>query len=89
MTEADRRTIRSECLDHLLVVSTGHLERVPRSYARHYNSHRPHQGLSQGIPAPNTRSPQLATASSQPVDTRVRHVRRRDRLGGLIHEVAA
>jgi len=45
------RTVRSECLDHLLIVNARHLERVLRSYARHYNRHRPHQGLSQEIPA--------------------------------------
>jgi putative transposase len=43
-TYAERfvRTVRSECLDHLLVVNAGHLERILRSYARHYNGHRPH-----------------------------------------------
>ena len=45
------KTIRSECLDHLLIVNARHLERVLRSYVRHYNHHRPHQGISQGIPA--------------------------------------
>jgi len=29
------RTIRSECLDHLLIVNARHLERVLRTYARH------------------------------------------------------
>jgi hypothetical protein len=45
------RTVRSECLDHPLIVNERHLERVLRSYASHYNGHRPHQGLSQEIPA--------------------------------------
>jgi putative transposase len=80
------RTVRSECLDHLLVVNARHLERVLRSYARHYNHRRPHQGLSQGIPALDTRSPQIAAMTSQPVGSRPRRVRRHDRLGGLIHE---
>jgi putative transposase len=79
------RTVRSECLDHLLIVNARHLERVLRSYAHHYNSHRPHQGLSQGIPAA-TLFPQLATMSSRSVDTHPLRVRRYDRLGGLIHE---
>src|ERR1019366_8717518 len=39
------RTVRSECLDHLLIVNARHLERVLRSYTRHYNCYRPHQGL--------------------------------------------
>jgi transposase InsO family protein len=78
------RTVRSECLDHLLVVSAPHLERILRSYARHYNGHRPHQGLSQDIPAsPSTAAP----VSPIPIhDPRPHHLRRRDRLGGLIHE---
>ena len=38
------RTVRSECLDHLLILNGAHLERVLRSHARHYNHHRPHQG---------------------------------------------
>ena len=45
------RTVRSECLDNLLIVSARHLERVLRSYARHYNGHRPYQGISQQIRA--------------------------------------
>jgi putative transposase len=81
------RTVRSECLDHLLVVNARHLERILQSYARHYNGHRPHQGLSQEIPVPRSQPPLLAT---KPVRHRAhqqpRHVRRRDRLGGLIHE---
>jgi transposase InsO family protein len=44
------RTIRSECLDHLLIVNARHLERILRSYARHYNGHRPHQGNLSGDP---------------------------------------
>jgi transposase InsO family protein len=80
------RTVRSECLDHLLVVNARHLERILRSYALHYNHYRPHQGLSQGLPAAPTRFRQLATGSSRPADTHQRRVRRHDRLGGLIHE---
>ena len=40
---ADRfvRSIRSECLEHLLVVNARNLERILRSYALHYNGHRP------------------------------------------------
>jgi putative transposase len=80
------RTIRSECLDHLLVVNERHLERILRSYARHYNNRRPHQGLSQGIPVPHRRPPLVLMTPWQPVHTRARPVCRRDRLGGLIHE---
>ena len=44
------RTVRSECLDHLVIVSRRHLENVLRVYARNYNGHRPYQGLRQEVP---------------------------------------
>jgi len=40
------RTVRSECLDWLLVVDRRHLERVLRTFVDHYNSHRPHRSLN-------------------------------------------
>ena len=45
------RTVRSECLDWLLIVSRGHLEQVLRIYVQHYNQHRPHRAL--GLEPPN------------------------------------
>jgi transposase InsO family protein len=80
------RTIRSECLDHLVVVNARHLERILRDYARHYNRHRPHQGISQEIPARTPSSSPMAVAPEQPPHLHFLHLRRRDRLGGLIHE---
>jgi putative transposase len=71
-------SVRRECLDRILIVSRGHLERVLREYVAHHNTHRPHRALSQQPPIPKpfpTRTP--------PGDA---HVRRRDRLGGLLHE---
>jgi putative transposase len=77
------RTVRSECLAHLLVVNARHLERILRAYTQHYNGFRPHQGLSQQIPAPTLPSPMLVAMASR---SHPRLVHRRDRLGGLIHE---
>jgi putative transposase len=77
------RTVRTECLDHLLIVNARHLERILRTYARHYNGFRPHQGLFQQIPAPALRFPMSA---AMPAPSHPRHIQRRDRLGGLIHE---
>ena len=77
------RTVRTECLDHLLIANARHLERILRIYAQHYNEHRPHQGLSQQIPAPALPSPLMSATRGQ---SQPRHIRRRDRLGGLIHE---
>ncbi len=84
------RTVRSECLDHLLVVNQVHLERILRGYARHYNGHRPHQGLAQEIPAPERAVPlrvvPISDSRHPPHRRHPRRVRRHDRLGGLIHE---
>jgi len=80
------RTIRSECLDHLLVVNAGHLERILHSYAKHYNTYRPHQGISQQVPVPTLLSSMLTAIPRRPSHAHRQQVRRRDRLGGLIHE---
>jgi putative transposase len=37
------RTVRSECLDWLLILNEQHLERVLAVFADHYNGHRPHR----------------------------------------------
>jgi transposase InsO family protein len=73
------RTVRSECLDWLLIVNSAHLERVLRVFVDHYNSHRPHRALSLTPPGPTLPNLRLATSAFD-------HVERRDRLGGLIHE---
>jgi putative transposase len=75
------RTLREECLDWLIILGRRQLERVLREYVDHYNRERPHRALGPRAPQP----------SQQLVPLRPRHeaaVRRRDRLGGLIHEYA-
>jgi putative transposase len=72
-------TVRRECLDHLLIVGRPHLVHVLRAYVEHYNQHRPHRSLGLGTPIPSVRGdPTSATALPQ--------LRRRDVLGGLVHE---
>jgi putative transposase len=46
------RTVRTECLDWMLVLGRRHLERVLRAYAAHYNEARPHRGLDLRTPEP-------------------------------------
>jgi len=85
------RTVRSECLDHLLIVNARHLERVLQSYVQHYNCHRPHQGINQEIPTGLQTSAPVADLSERELPhpaspSHRRRVRRHDRFGGLIHE---
>jgi len=45
------RTVREECLDHILVLNEAHLSNVLREYVEgYYNVARPHQGIGQGYP---------------------------------------
>jgi transposase InsO family protein len=69
------RTVRSECLDWLLILNRRHLEHVLRVYVDHYSRQRPHRALDLKPPIP----PDLALPAAG-------EIRRRDRLGGLIHE---
>jgi len=39
------RTLRTDCLDRILILGRRHLEHVLRVYRRHYNEHRPHRAL--------------------------------------------
>jgi putative transposase len=72
------RTVRSECLDHILIYRRRHLERVLTAYVDHYMKERPHRGLDlatpRGVSAPEARDPKR------------KRIERRDVLGGLIHE---
>jgi putative transposase len=68
------RTVRTECLDWLLILNRRHLERVLRVYVDHYNRERPHRALELRPPEPDERREAEGV------------IRRRDRLGGLIHE---
>jgi len=54
-TYAERwvRTIREECLDHILNLSTKHLNIVLAEFSNYYNSYRPHQGIEQQTPIPH------------------------------------
>jgi transposase InsO family protein len=74
-------TVRAECLDWTLILGRRHLERVLRTYIAHYNEARPHRGLDLRTPIGN---PSQAVG-----DLRTAGVRRRDVLGGLIHEYRA
>lgn len=72
-------TARRECLDRLLIFNGRHLEQVLTDYVGHYNEHRPHRSLGQ-------RSPQQDTEPAPVTLVDPGRLRRRDRLGGLVHE---
>jgi putative transposase len=71
------RTVRTECLDWILVRNAGHLRRVLSAYLDHYNTARPHRGLKLQIPIEAT-GPATHTDDGP--------IERTDVLGGLIHE---
>jgi hypothetical protein len=71
-------TLRAECLDWTLILGRRHLERVLRTYVRHYNEARPHRGLE--LRTPRGDHPRAA------LPLRRTDIGRRDVLGGLIHE---
>jgi transposase InsO family protein len=73
------RTLRADRLDRTLIVGRRHLEHVLSIYRRHYNEHRPHRALQLQPPDPRNPTPLGATD----------RLRRRDLLGGLIHEYEA
>jgi putative transposase len=73
------RTLRADCLDRILILGRRHLEHVLRIYRRHYNEHRPHRALQ--LQPPDGRDPTPLNATDR--------LRRRDLLGGLIHEYEA
>ena len=68
------RSVREECLDHVLILGERHLDRVLKEYVTYFNHGRPHQGIGQQIPAGDKRS-----VGRGPV-------RCRDVLGGIIHD---
>lgn len=77
-------SLRRECLDRLLILGRGHLDRVVRVYAQHYNEHRPHRSLCQRPPLAKPPPVDEPAPSNQVV--RLDRLRRNDRLGGLLHE---
>src|SRR5205085_9714364 len=72
-------TVRRELLDRMLIINRRHLTAVLAEYVAHLNDPRPHRALNQAAPLRSLPPP--ASAS-------VCHLRRRDLLGGLIHEYA-
>ena len=67
------RTLRRECLDHIVVLDEQHLRSVLAEFVRHYNAKRPHRTL--GLQTPELRSrPVAGPIRSRPVLNGLHHV---------------
>jgi hypothetical protein len=70
-------TLRHELLNRILILNRRHLQNVLAKYVTHFNQHHPHRALHQATPL---------GALPPPASPSHLHVRRHDRLSGLIHE---
>ena len=75
------QTCRHELLDRTLTWNRRHLIHALREFEQFFNGHRPHQGIANAcplhpLPKPITDPDQIARLD----------IRRRERLGGILHE---
>ena len=75
------QTCRRELLDRTLIWNQSHLLHALQESGQSCNGHRPHQGIAdartlQPLPVPLAAPDQIASLD----------IRRRDRLGGVLHE---
>jgi transposase InsO family protein len=73
------RTARAVVTDRMLITGPRHLYAVLGEYVTHYNQHRPHR-------ARNLRPPDHDDNATAPATNLTARIRRRNVLGGLIHE---
>jgi putative transposase len=72
------RSVRQECLDHLLILQEKQLQRVLKAYVVYFNQARPHQGVEQQIPEQVGLVPSSQGASNKVIALPV--------VGGLHHD---
>ncbi|MFF1737482.1 integrase core domain-containing protein [Streptomyces sp. NPDC058247] len=75
------QTCRRELLDRTLIWDRRHLLHALREFESFYNGHRPHRALSQAAPLRSLPEP-----TTEPGQIKHLEIRRRDRLGGTLHE---
>ena len=59
------RSVRQECLDHLLILEEKQLQHVLNAYVAYFNQARPHQGIQQQIPDSSGSSRAIAPKGSR------------------------
>jgi putative transposase len=72
------RSVRQECLDHLLIFQEKQLQRVLNTYVTYFNQARPHQGIQQHIPEPRRSAHSSPQAGEKVIALPV--------MGGLHHD---
>jgi putative transposase len=72
------RSVRQECLDHLLIFREKQLQRVLNRYVAFFNQARPHQGIQQQLPEPKRLSLSSHCAADKVMAVPI--------LGGLHHD---
>jgi transposase InsO family protein len=72
------RSVRQECLDHLLILHERQLQRVLNAYVIYFNQARPHQGIGQQIPEQRRLVPSSQDAGNKMIALPV--------VGGLHHD---
>ncbi len=78
MCERFLRSVRQECLDHVLLLYERQLQRVLNRYVAYFNHARPHQGIHQQVPEPNSSSHSTCLARNKVIAIPL--------LGGLHHD---
>jgi transposase InsO family protein len=81
ITERWVQTCRRELLDRSLIWNQRHLLHALHEFEQFYNGHRPHQGIANARPLHP-----LPTTIADPHKLARLDIRRRDRLGGILHE---
>jgi putative transposase len=72
------QTLRTECLDHFVVVGERHLRHLVTEFVAHYNEERPHQAKG-NVPLPDADQTEPRILKFPPGE-----VKCRERLGGLL-----
>jgi len=72
------RSVKQECLDHMLIFQEKQLQRVLNAYVIYFNQARPHQGIGQQIPQQRRLVPSSQRAGGKVLALPV--------LGGLHHD---